>query len=215
MGEFEWPNEEAAILARFDRSSPDGLLRSIAAEFRRLHEANARLVAQMEAMVALSAMADRILAATGEEFNADLPAALVITADQYLKDSAGLHPIEYDGAGRPYRWTGPTTHFSFQVFIQRRTPSRFTLGFDEFYVPTAPEEFRCFVDGEPTPVTLARLTDHYVASGLISPRADPGGTSLIFACPRTASPQEAGKADPRKLGVSFRQLAIAAAPGGG
>jgi hypothetical protein len=213
MSELEGALHEDAILSRFDRSSPEALLKSIAAEFRKLHETNARLIARVEVMASLAAMADRIMAGEIEEFGADHPGSVRVSANQYLPDSSGFYPIEYDRAGRPLRWTGPNRHFSFQVFVQRRTRSRFLLVFDNFFAATDPAEFRCFVDGEPAPLKIQRIADHYEALGLLPVRSDKGATSLIFACPNVGSPAEQGHDDTRKLGLSFRLLAIDPLPG--
>lgn len=197
-----------AILQQFDRSSPDALLKSIAAELARLHQANAALTARLHAVEALALLSDRIAAGQILEFGVDLPHRARIAADQTLRGGIGFHRLEQDAQGRPVRWTGPEPEFSFQLFVDRQRPTHFTLCFDHFYVNEPVERLRCLVDGEPAELSFERVDDSWRARGAAPARADRGGTVIAFIVPKVQSPQERGQSDPRPLGLFFRWLEV-------
>ena len=211
-----------AIFQRFDRSSPEALLRSLAEEFARLHQSNAessarltdeitslqqdnaRLSARMKAMEVMATLADRIAAGEITEFGADYIDHVRIEADQAFRDGIGFHCVEFDIKGRPFRWTGPEPEFVFPLFVDRRRPSRLTLCFDSFFVDVPIEELRCFVDGRRVDLSFERVDDAWRASAEAPVRADGGGTVVAFVVPKIGSPQDLGTDDSRLIGLCFR-----------
>jgi hypothetical protein len=208
MSQSEALNEEAAILARLDRSTPDALLKSIAAEFARLHEDNARLTARIAVMQGLSAMADRIGRAESAEFAADYPIALLIDADYSFSGGTGFHEVEYDSVGLPFRWTGPDRRFAFELFVDRREPADFALTFDDFPARRRLDELVAFVDGAPAALRVDRRGDRCFATGALPARADRGGTAIAFLCPQVELLKSPDRQENRQVGLRFRALAI-------
>ena len=208
MNDSALPPGTAEILARFDRSSPDALLRSIAVELAQLQQSHTRLLARLAASEALTAFHDRIVAGEVAEIGAVYPARIRVESDQSFREGLGFHSLEHDIRGRPYRWTGPEREFSFQLFVDRRLPSAFKLCFDELYVKAPVEELKSYVDGRLTALTATRIDDYWRVSGILPPRGDRGGTVIAFVVPKVEAPQARGEADPRRLGMRFRWLEV-------
>jgi len=197
----------AAVLARFDRSSPDNLLTSLATEILRLTRAQADLAARLQAVEQLQAVADRLLPEAGGAEPAELPKTALIDATQAILDGAGFYPLEFDGAGNPIRWTGPSAQFSLSLFIDRRQGGRFKLHFTRFAASVSASFMRCLLDGKPADITVHDLRGSFELSGVLPPRADPGASVLTFICPATASQAQLGQgSDQRQMGLCFQKL---------
>ena len=207
MSDNKRPTDSNAVVARMDVSSADALIQSLAAEFARVHTASAAIEARLAAMPALSAKADRILAASEAE-NTEYPRSLVVDADAAFAGASGFHDLEYDSLGLPYRWTGPDPKFSFEAYVERSASARFALSFDDFLVPGPKDELRGFVDGAPAPLKVERRGDLHVAFGILPARAERGPTTITFDCPQMGRLQEPGRAEKREVGLRFRALTI-------
>jgi len=193
------------VLKRLDRSSPDKLLRSIAAEIARVHET----VAQCERRIAALE--------SGASAPESPPQTWVVDAEQDF-DARGFYHLERNGDGLPMRWTGPDADFQFDFPIGRESPRPFTLHFLKFYAPTEPPSLRGEVDGGEIAVAVERLpVGGFVARGVLPARRDPlspegrAATVLRFTCPKTGSPRDQGYDDDRVLGLLFRRLDVGAA----
>ncbi len=194
------------LLQRFDRRSPDTLIRALAKEFVSLHRAHARLTARVAAMETLGAVADRLL--TGAEAPFDYPKTLRIDAGGSTSELIGFHQLEYDDEGLPYRWTGPERQFSVQMFVSRRTPAAFELSFGKFFADSPVEQLRGFVDGEEVPLMIRFGAQGYEARGEMPPRQQAGCTVLTFLVPVMGSPAASGSTDRRALGLQFAGLSV-------
>ena len=201
---------ESSIVQRFDRSSPDALLKSIAKELVRLGQANVLLEARLAAMESLQAIADRIAAGEEGDVASHYPSHVSIDAANSYLGALGFYEVEHDHNGVPYRWSGPERQFSFQIFVDRRESARFTLKFGQIYANAPLEGLLCFADGERVELTVKRVAAGHEAKGLLPLRKDSGGSVLTFLCPATESPEERGFADRRQLGISFRVLTVEA-----
>ncbi|WP_294534116.1 hypothetical protein [uncultured Rhodoblastus sp.] len=195
-----------SILQRFDRSSSDALLQSIARELLRLDEANALLQARLSAMESLLALSDRIAASQEPEFAAPYPDKIAIDAADSFLGALGFYELEHDMDGLPFRWSGPDRQFSFQLFVNRQEPCYFDLTFGQFFAEAPIDRLQCRVDGENVELSLEGARGRYQASGVLPPRKDRGGTLLTFVCPEMASPESLGYADRRLLGLTFYRL---------
>ncbi len=82
MDKLNFDLDESAVLRRFDRSSPDALLKSIAREIVNLRRAQAEIAVKMEVFASLQAAADRIVAAEAGVRGASHPSRVVIDAAQ-------------------------------------------------------------------------------------------------------------------------------------
>ncbi|MCW2276432.1 hypothetical protein GJ654_19380 [Rhodoblastus acidophilus] len=212
MDKLNFDLDESAVLRRFDRSSPDALLKSIAREIVNLRRAQAEIAVKMEVFASLQAAADRIVAAEAGARGASHPSRVVIEAAQSFHGSMGFYELEHDPDGQPFRWTGPDPRFSFEFFINRKTPARFVLRFGPLFTGGSPIGLLCFVDGEPAPVKLQAATTCFEAVGLLPPRRDAGGSVLSFVCPQMGSPASQGLDDARMLGLLFRRLTVESTP---
>jgi hypothetical protein len=184
------------VLKQFDRSSPDKLLRSIAAEIARLRAAVARCDERLAAL----------------ETNApppELPRFVMVDAEQTPDRGQGFYQLERNGEGVPMRWTGPNPDFSFEIAIDRGTVHPFALHFLKFYAPTDPPELRVQADGGEVEVTVeAKAKGGFVARGALPARPGAGLTTLRFACPKVGSPRDEGFDDDRVLGLLFFRLEV-------
>lgn len=200
-----------SILARFDKTTPQSLLVSIATELHRLEQMNALLLARLSAMESLQVIFDRISAAGSGAEMAAYPKKIVFDAAYSIPGAWGFYGLEYDGSGSPHRWTGPDRKFSFQFFVDRKCEAEFTLRFRRLYADSAVEEIRCFADGDELDVRLSATQGGYILSGTIPRREMDGGTVLTFVCPAVSSPAAMGRGkDIRMLGLSFQSLKITA-----
>jgi len=208
----------AAVLARFDRSSSEKLLTSLATEIVRLSREHADLAARLQAVENLQVVADRLLPAAGEPSGGELPQSVLpesvlIDATHSMLDGAGFYPLEFDATGAATRWTGPTAQFSLPFFVDRRHGGKFRLAFSRFAASVSASFMRCLLDGKPAEFAVHDLRNGYELSGVLPPRADPGATVLTFICPATASPAQLGQStDTRQLGLCFQKLTARSNP---
>jgi hypothetical protein len=202
----------SAVLARFDRSNPEKLLASLAAEIVRLNREQADLAARLLAVERLQSVADRLLPAdAGQSASDELPKDVLIDATHSLLDGTGFYPLEFDATGVPYRWTGPDAQFSLPLFIDRQHGGKFKLYFSRFAAQVSPSFMRCLVDGKPADITVHKLATGFELSGDLLPRHDGGASVLSFTVPATASPAQLGQSnDTRQLGLCFQKLTVQA-----
>ena len=199
-----------AVLARFDRSSSESLIASIASEIARLDQANRQLQARLAAMETLQILMDRIAAADQHVAMDELPRSVVIDASYSLSAAGGFYEIEYDTDGKPFRWTGPDRPFSFVLLVNRMHGARFSLEFSRIYAHARPID-QCLVDGEPVKVVVGKLADRFTLTGELPPRGGNSGSVLTFISPVTVSPAEVETTfDSRTLGVAFQRLRVIA-----
>jgi hypothetical protein len=209
VAEFALDTDVDSLLNRLDTSSSQKLLVSLASELLRVGRAHAALAARVSAMEVLQTTIDQILATESEAESTIFPHKVVIEAASSLQNASGLFPLEHDSLGRAFRWTGPDTNFSFQLFFDRRTAAHFCLQFGAHVTRLPPEWMRCFVDGNEIVSVIARVPEGYELRGKIPARRYQGGTLLMFICPASApSGENNPDGDPRLLGVSFQTLSI-------
>jgi len=202
----------AAILARFDRTSPDNLLVSLAAEILRLTRAHADLAARLQAVEQLQAIADRLLPDAPGAAVA-LPKTVVIDATQSMLDASGFYPLEFDKDGNPLRWTGPSKEFSLTFFIDRSAGGKFKLSFSRFAASVSASFMRCLLDGKPADIAVHDQRGGFELSGVLPPRGDSGATVLSFIVPGTSSLAQLGQStDQRQLGLCFQRLTAQSSP---
>lgn len=203
--------EVEAVLARFDRSSSEALLFSLAAEIARLNRSHATALARIEALETIGAVVDRMAASQDGAALTDLARAIVVGANYSLSGASGFYKLEYDVHGVPFRWTGPDPHFHFEFFVDRREGAPFSLRFLRRYGTESLDGICAFADGQEIPLELVRVHGGVEAKGLLPARSEPGGTVLMFVCPAPVCPAEAGHStDHRRLGLAFEWLKVEA-----
>jgi hypothetical protein len=199
---FEFDSD--ALLERLDTSSPDALLSSIAAEFARLNRVCAGFAARLAALEASRATIDRVVADGAALAAQELPASFTAEAS-FALPASGFYEMLYDAAGRPYRWTAP--EFSFEFFLDRSRPARFTLRFARSYAK-APSKIRCFADTEEIPVELLPAGSGYELRGTLPPRPTGGGSVLSFLAPAASPAEVENGEDERPRGLAFESLKV-------
>jgi hypothetical protein len=191
-------NKIAEMVQRFDRSSPDELLQSIAAEIVRVGDAQAELtarLAQIEARASVAAAAQ--------------PCGMAIDAESSLARARGFQNLERDKQGAAYRWTGPDPEFSFELALDRSAVVEVALFFDKTFVESDWSRLRCRADGVEVALGVEpRKPRGYVARARLPVRPGSGDTQLAFLCAQTRSPREDGFDDDRRLGLLFRRLEL-------
>lgn len=138
-----------------------------------------------------------------DALEADLPAALVLTADMYLPPGTGFHEAEHDDQGRVFRWTGPGTDFFLVGAFDRRWPCELRLDVPFANPAVPPVATRCFVDGAEVPLTVRDIEwggRQLVAT--VPPRAGSSETTFHFVTPCTFAPP----GDSRRLGLAFARF---------
>jgi hypothetical protein len=198
-----------AILARLDRSTPDALLKSLAGELLRLHQAYAGLLARVTAIEVSQTIHDRVASKERSRELADLPHSVMIDALSSLSARAGFYALEYDQAGNAYRWTGPEPVFFFEILLNRQSAALLRMRYSRLLVEFPNQKVRCYVDGEEIQTELVRVEGEFESRIVVPPRAGSGGTVIMFVCPGVAAPVDLQLSnDARKLGLAFRWLRI-------
>ena len=184
------------MLKEFDRSSPDRLLRSIAAELARLRTALARCD-------------ERLAAIETEAPPPALPHGVTIDAEDTPDCGQGFYQLERNGEGVPMRWTGPNPDFGFEIAIDRASACPFALHFLKLYAPAAPSDLRAAADGAALAINVEEAAGGgFFARGVLPARAGAGLTTLRFTCPKVGSPRDEGFNDERVLGLLFFRLEV-------
>jgi len=203
----------ATILARLDRSNPDALLKSIAAELLRLNNTCLSLVARMHAFEITQTINDQIASSMEARTFAALPPSVVVEAAFSLAAEAGFHHLEYDPQGVPFRWTGPEPVFFVEVLVDRKAPAIVRMRYSQIYSLEGGYAVQCFVDGEEIETSLVEVDGEYEVHGLLPARDLVGGTVVSFVSPSVATPALIAQSqDGRQVGLAFRWLRIDPAP---
>jgi hypothetical protein len=135
-----------------------------------------------------------------------LPRTAVIDADQNLPASDGFYPVEYTSEGVPFRWSGPTPQFFFEVYIDRRNGADLVLkalSCIDFDVQSA---IVLMADAESVPVEVVREESGFRIHAALPPRDDRYATNLVFILPKVLHAPEGS--DIRPLGLAFNRLEV-------
>jgi hypothetical protein len=176
-------NSAADILARVDRSSPEKLLTSLAAELALVHQANQALLARIAAIETFQSISDRVLESDSSA-SVELAKSITVDAGFSLSAENGFYDLEYDSNGGPYRWTGPEPAFYFELLLDRSSPAVLTLRFMTIFMHPSPEKIlRCLVDGQPVELQTRAVNGEFESSAILASRRAKGGSVVMFLCP--------------------------------
>ncbi len=184
------------------------LIRSLIDEVTVLHREIGALRRELAALSEYQAMRDRWLS-----FGDDAPKVLrfprlvVIEPQEPLRASDGFYPAEQAGDGTPFRWTGPSAQFSFNVFVDRARGADLKLETINCIDLAAQKNLSLLADGEPAPVDVVENGTGFTATASLSAHDDGRVTNLVFVLPAALSP---GPEDSRLLGTAFRRLTVGA-----
>jgi len=186
-------NERLAQLA--DKSGED-LARELSIEFTNLYRELATLKQEISALAK-----DR--ASPGSPCE-----NVMVEAHETLCSEDGFYSLEQTPAGTPFRWTGPTPEFRFNVLVDR------TAGADLHLVALSSIDFEVqknvtlAADGEPIPVNVTTDPPGFSLTAFLPPREGRRVTSLVFSLPAVLAPP--GGNDERLLGIAFSRLFVTA-----
>ncbi len=185
------------------------LIKGIIEEITGLNREIVALRRELAALTSYQASRDRWLAIETEQARIRLlPKAVTIEADQALRFQDGFFPVEHTSDGTPFRWTGPSPQFSFDIFIDRSREVEVRLDVLNCIDFDAQKNISLLVDGESTPVTINEAEPGFIATAILSPREGKDGTNLVFLLPTTIVPP--GTEDKRALGVAFTKFSAIA-----
>ncbi|HJV70905.1 hypothetical protein [Ideonella sp.] len=132
----------------------------------------------------------------------------VVEAGMPMPAEHGFYALERDGVGNPFRWTGPSTEFHFNLHLDRSVPLRFVLQMPLWGAEHA-GGLRATCDEMTLP--LLRRPGNRVLDfeGMLLPRESLGVTRLTFIANQVRTvPAESDEGAPRQLGVPFLRLTI-------
>jgi hypothetical protein len=206
---MQFNNSTVDILGRVDRSSPDKLLSSLAAELALLHQANQVLLARIAAIETFQSISDRVLESDADA-TVELAKSVNVDAAFSLSADSGFYGLEFDSNEVPYRWTGPGPAFYFELLLDRSSPAVLTLRFMTVFMRPSPEKIlRCLVDGQPVELHTRAVSGGFESRAILPPRRARGGSVVMFLCPCLQPPAAAdAPRDTRWLGLAFRWLQI-------
>lgn len=130
-----------------------------------------------------------------------------IDAGMALPPSFGMYPMERDGEGHPFRWTGPGRHFRFDVHLDRGVPLKFTLRL-AYNSDSRVGMLRAASDGIELPLARVAKAHSSEITGFLWPRPVAGLTRVEFSVEQTFTPKDdqGNVTDQRELGVAFRDI---------
>lgn len=195
---------EARLQALLDKRGQE-FVKGVIEEFTSLNREIAALRRELVALTAYQASRDRWLAIeTEQEKIAALPRVVTIEPDQMLRFQDGFFPVEYTSEGTPFRWTGPSTHFSFDIFIDRSREGEVRLDVLNCIDFDVQKNLSLLVDGQSVSVHLKEAAPGFTATAVLPPRDGKEGTNLVFITPATIMPP--GTNETRALGVAFARF---------
>ncbi|MEK8030650.1 hypothetical protein AACH06_07405 [Ideonella sp. DXS29W] len=188
----------------------DALARELAVSRLALAEVSAELAEvrkEMEAIRLIQRSRDILLPQAKLQYAGRRQAA--IEASMPMPAERGFYALERDGVGNPFRWTGPTRSFHFDLHLDRTVPLRFVLQMPLWGSEHA-QGLRASCDEVSLP--LLRRPGHRVLDfeGVLLPREVLGLTRLTFLSERVStvtSNEDEGAS--RQLGVPFLRLSVA------
>ena len=204
----ESENADARLEALLGKRGQD-LVRGLIEEFSGLHREIALLKRELAALTEYQSARDSWLtleaAAAG---NARLPRRVVIEPDQLLRQQDGFYGIEHTADNVTFRWTGPSTRFSFDVFIDRTYGADLRLDALNCIDFEIQKDLLLVADGETISLDITPQGTGFVASARLPARDGAEGTNLVFVLPAVLMPPES--ADQRALGIAFGRLVLVA-----
>src|ERR1700743_2074738 len=133
----------------------EDLVRGLIEELQGLRREVAALKRELSALSDYQASRDRLLAIEqASERIAHLPRSVVIEPDQLLRAQDGFYPVEQTSEGEPFRWTGPSREFSFDVFVDRTFGAEIRLTALNCMDFEIQKNVALLVDGEPVSQTM-------------------------------------------------------------
>jgi len=204
----EMPDTDARLQKLLEKRGQE-LVRGLIEEFRALNREIALLKSELSALSDYHAARDRLLmieAAAAKIVR--LPSVVTIEADQNLRFQDGFYALEHTADGTPFRWTGPSPQFSFDVFVDRRDPVQVKLDALTCIDFESQKNISLFADGQSVPVRVEPADYGFEAIAILPPRVGSEVTNLVFMLPASLVPP--GSDDTRSLGLAFWRFSATA-----
>ena len=185
------------------------LVRGLVEEVSSLHREIVALKRELGALADYQATRDRWLAVDGATTRMlRLPTTVTVEADHLLRPRDGFYAMEYTDVGRPFRWTGPTPQFSFDIFIDRRQGVDLKLEALSCIDFEAQKDVMLVVDGAAAPVELVPAGTGFDLIAELPARSDGRSSNIVFVLPAVLTPPDGN--DPRPMGIAFARLSLVA-----
>ncbi len=184
------------------------LVQELTDEIASLHRELAALKSEVAALADFRSSRGLVLEPPTAMALPSLPQRVTIEADHMLRPHDGFYGVEHTSDGTPFRWTGPSVQFCFNVYVDRSNGADlrlFALTSIDFEVQ---KKIVLIADGETLPVTVEPDGGGFAVTAFLPARADQGATGLVFVLPVVLTPP--GGADGRALGLAFGHLSIVA-----
>lgn len=139
-----------------------------------------------------------------------LPSKLRILAESPIGEGAGFHQLEHDPDGVPFRWTGPSSDFSFELGLDRSSNNRAVLRMLKAGKVNGAflERIKVYVDGRPVGCSFSLGKMPFIEFQIPKRETTIAGTAIFVECDVWSPVQEEGSQDGRILGLPFVELAI-------
>jgi hypothetical protein len=186
----------------------EGLVQELTDEIALLNRELAALKSEVAALADFRSSRGLVLEPLAATAAPSLPRKATIEADQMLRPHDGFYGVERTSDGMPFRWTGPSVQFCFNVYVDRSNGADlrlFALTSIDFEVQ---KKIVLIADGETLPVNVEPESGGFAVTAFLPARADQGSTGLVFVLPAVLPP--AGSTDGRLLGLAFGRLSIVA-----
>lgn len=183
------------------------LVSSLINEIGELHREISRQGRELAALAEYQRARDRWLALeVAETRRRSFPRTVTIEADHALNGRDGFHGIEYSAKGVPFRWTGPSAEFTFNVFVDRTQGARLELNFINCMNFDLQKDLVVAIDGETVAV---EITPNGLGFDVVAavPRSAESRATLISVFVHVMIPNQGGD-DSRLLGLAFTRLSV-------
>jgi hypothetical protein len=199
-------NAVDARLAELRERHGQDLIEEFTQEFDNLHRELAILRQELCALAEY-----RLYRGTTTPEPAWMPETALIDPCRGLRRDDGFYGLEYTPDGTPFRWTGPSPEFRFDVLVDRTAGADLRLHALSSIDLEIQGNVTLIADGGKIPVEVVREPPGLVLTAFLPPRAGNGITSLVFAVAAVLVPP--GGKDQRPLGIAFAQLSVTARAG--
>lgn len=195
-----------------DEAGPD-IVQGLVKEVSSLRDEIAALRRDLAALSDYQASRDRLLVLDkARAAVARLPGFVAIEPDQLLRSQDGFYGVEHTVDNTPFRWTGPSTQFSFNLFVDRTHGADLRLDALSCIDLERQAKVRLLVDGESVPVTVDPRESGFIAHAHLPERFGTSITNLVFLLPAVLVPPRS--TDERELGIAFGRLSVTACRAG-
>ena len=186
----------------------EGLVQELTDEIASLNRELVALKSEVAALSDFRSSRGLVLEPPTVKAGPSLPRTVMIDANQMLRPHDGFYGVEHTSDGTPFRWTGPSVQFCFNVYVDRSNGADlrlFALTSIDFEIQ---KKIVLIADGETLPVNVEPDSGGFAVTAFLPARADQGSTGLVFVLPAVLPPP--GGADGRVLGLAFGRLSIIA-----